>query len=811
MEQKNLVTYLSDLFALIGAWSLRYRWWVFGACVLLLGLSLWSASGVRMNNSFDSYFDESDPAYTAYQQFRDDFGSDEITFLLYDAGKYEHGVFNLELMQKIALLTERLELELPFIKEVKSLANLEVMLPTEDGIDFIELHRDFPASQEALSAFAELFMQKEMYLDGYVSADRRFGGIRIDMEKSSVDPIEEIRLDPDKGDELENVYPQVTDSALARVLAEEAFQDLHLYVSGDVPINSAYNRIANDSMAFTGLLAFTIISLLLLYFFRFSAIGLFGPMAVVLLSIVITLGFLGAVGWDMDMMFALVPTMLMALGIANAVHIINEFRIYHARYRNRQQALKETLRLVGAPCLLTSLTTAAGFMAMSISPIKTLAHLAVYTSLAVMAAFFLSITLLPFFLSFGKAQSAEKLQRKNHSPRMDKLLTGIAHFNIRHPKAILLTAAAICGIASAGIFRVTVDSNFLLDFARDVPVRVTTEYIDSKLGGSGSLTYLFDTGEADGIKEPAVLRELERFQAHVNAQTSLVKKTYSIVDLIKDINQSFNGGDPAYYRIPDSRELIAQYLLVYEISGGNELFNFVSQDYARANLEVRIPLVNSSEIARFKANMEAYQQQQPLLHSRTEFSGIGALWVRLMDYISQSQMEGVLLAFLVIAALMCFIFRSIKIGLISMIPNLAPVIITVGLIGWLGVYLDYTKLLIAPIAIGIAVDDTIHMLSRLQHEFRLRKNYQQALVATMTGVGRALMITSFTLIFGFSAYTITPMDSQFWFGILLSLTIFVALIADFFVVPALVLLLKPFGEEAEDIATELAPDNEVLT
>jgi len=802
MSKKNTVTYLNELFSVVGVWSLRHRWLIFATCLLILTASVYLAGKVRMNNSFDAYFNESDPAYAAYLQYRDDFGSDEIAYLLYDASKYEHGVFDLELMKKVATLTERLEEELPFVKEAKSIANSEVLIPIEDGIDIVELNDEFPETQEAMLEFAELFMAKEMYINGFVSPNRKYGAIRVDMDKSSIDPVEEIRLDPEGGDGLENVYPQVTDTVLFEILEEEQFQGIEFYVSGDVPLNSAFNRIAMSDMAVTFVICIVIISLLLIYFFR-SFLGVLGPLSVVMLSVLITIGFLGVMGWDMDMMFGMVPTLMIAIGIAHAVHIISEFRIYYAEYKDRAKAIQETLHLVGAPCLLTSVTTAAGFLAMSISPIKTIAHMAVYTSLAVIAAFFLSITLLTFFLSFGKPQSPEKISRTNTNPRLKAILIKIAHFNIRYPKQIALVALLVFATAGVGISKIEVDSNFLMDFSEEVPIRQTTEFIDQTMGGMGSIVYLFDAGESDAIKNPEVLKELERFQEYVNTLGPIVQKTYSIVDLLKDINQTFHDGDPAYYKIPESRELVAQYLFVYELSGGDELSNFISSDYSRANLEVRTQLVNSSEIAKLKAVLDAYQAENPLEHSENEFTGISSLWIQLTDYITQSQLQGVFLAFTVIAMLMCFIFRSVKVGLISMIPNVAPSILTVGLIGWLGVYLDYMKLLIAPIAIGIAVDDTIHLLTRYHHEFQKHKNYNKALIAAMSDVGRALLITSIVLVCGFSVFSFSQMDSQFWFGLMLALTIFIALVADFFVMPALILIFKPFGPEEE--STEEPP------
>ncbi len=794
-NQKNFIQKINHGFALTANWSLTHRWWVFAFAFLILAASVYFSQFVRMNNSFDAYFNDTDPAYKAYLQYREDFGSDEIAYLLYDASDFEHGVFNLELMTLINDLTYELDQELPFVDEVKSLANIEVMTGDDEGLNILLIEEEWPIDQEQLIRFGELILSKPMYINGYLTEDKKFGAIRIDMQKSSIDPIDQIRLDPEGGDDLENVYPQVTETVLTEILSRPKYQDITFHISGDVPLNSAFNRIAMADMGITLGLSVIVISLLLLYFFKGSIIGVLGPISVVFLSIMITLGFMGIVNWDMDIMFAMVPTLLLSIGIAQAVHIISEFRLLHTELGDRGEAIKATLGLIGAPCLLTSLTTAAGFMALSISPIKTISHMAVYTSLAVIAAFFLSITLLSFFLSFGKQQSKQAIEAKAHQPLIHQTLLNIANLTIRFPKAITAFSAALFILAFMGISQLKIDSNFLLDFKKDEPIRVTTEYIDSTMGGMGSLLYLFDTQQEGGIKNPEVLKEIEAFQNFVNTQHPKVQKTYSIVDLLKDINQSFNGGDAKFHTIPDDPTLIAQYLLVYEMSGGKELHEFVSPDYARANLEVRTQLVNSSEVAKLKQTFDDYLKENPIKNSSYEFSGIGALWVQLIDYISISQLQGVLLAFVVISIMMCFIFRSIKIGLISMIPNIAPAILSVGLIGWLGFYLDYMKLLIAPIAIGIAVDDTIHMMTRLQHAFQVHRNYAKAIQEAMTSIGRALLMTSIILVCGFLSFTVAQMDSQMWFGILLALTIFIALIADFFLMPALVLLFKPFGPE----------------
>jgi predicted RND superfamily exporter protein len=431
------------------------------------------------------------------------------------------------------------------------------------------------------------------------------------------------------------------------------------------------------------LICVAVIAALLFVFFR-RPIGVLGPLTIVVLSILISVALMGVLGWNLDLMFGMLPTLLIAVGVADSVHIISEFRAYHVSFGDRRAAVCRTMYLVGTPCLLTSLTTAAGFFAMSIAPIKSVAHFAAYSAVGVLAAFLFTVTLLIAFLSFGRRTVRHRaVEREKHQAkggrRFNQALRGISRFDIRHRRAIIVFFALLFVAAGFGIARLRVDSNFLNDMSEEVPIRNTTIFVDEVMGGTNSFVYLFDAGVEDGIKEPAVLREIERLQQQADEQTHLVKKTHSVVDVLKDINQSFHGGDPAFHVLPDSRELAAQYLLLYEMSGGEEVEEYVSSDYSRASLELRCKWTDSSLLEKMVRDLGSYLEAEPVRASTISYTGIGALWLQLMDYITQSQIRGFLLAFAAIGVMMCLLFRSLRIGLLSMAPNLAPVILGLGI------------------------------------------------------------------------------------------------------------------------------------
>jgi predicted RND superfamily exporter protein len=799
VAQRDYVESLSEIFGRIGVWSFDHRWVVLTFSIALLAVCGVLAGGARPDNSLEAYFDTADPAYADYLRYRDDFGSDEISYILYEAPGDPSGVFGIEVMRKIKSLTEALEKEVPFVEEVTSLANVEYVEGVPGGIEIYELLEEFPEDQAALIAIREKVLSKPLYVGGLVSADGRHAAIILEMEKSSIDPLEEIRVDPELGDTLGNLYPQATHHAIEEILARPEYAGIELRHVGDVPLNATYNEVIDREYGVLTGITFLVIAALLFFFFR-RPIGVIGPLVVVFLSIMVCIAFVALMGWRLDMMFVMVPTLLIAVGVADSVHIVAEFRSYHVELGDRREAARRTLYLVGPPCLLTSLTTAAGFASMSVAPIKAISHLAIYSAVGVLAAFLLTVTLLFVFLSFGRrhrkreASEREKVLAKG-GPLFQGFLTAVTNFTIRRRRSILAAAVVLYVLAGIGIARLKVDSNFLHEFAADHPLRIDVEYVDEIMGGMFSFVYLFDSGESDGIKDPTFLQELDRFQSQVSRNEDLVKKTYSIGDVLKDLNRSFHEDDRAYQVLPDSRELNAQYLLLYEMSGGDELSDYVTGDFSRASLELRMKAVATSEIKALSDEFDAYLAENPTEASEIRITGIGALWLQLMDYITQSQIRGFLLAFAVIAALLCFIFKSVKVGLIAMIPNLSPVIFTLGAMGWIELPLDYVRLLIASVAIGISVDDTIHHMTRFDIEFRRTGSYQEALRASMSEVGRALVITTIVLVMGFLVFLFSVMDSLAAFGSLLAGTITVALVADFLLMPALVLTFEPYGPE----------------
>jgi len=798
----KIVDRVDAAFAWLADWSINNRLLITLATLVLFIVGLFFAAKVEVDNGIESYFYKQDPAYVAYLEYLENFSSDEVIYLMYSAPDHEHGPFNLEVMRTIAELTRTIELEVPFARKVTSLANVEFMRPVgQDDIEIDELLINFPDTQAELLDIRDAVLAKPLYRNYLVNAQADHAALIVQMEVSSVSDAETTRLDKNKPAGASNLYPMVSDRALKDVLSRPEFaeQGIKFYISGDVTMNAVFLDIMLSDTTLITLLALVTIILLCALLFRVTLAGMLGPVLVVITSVALTIGFIGMLGWKVGTFFTMVPTLLCAVGVAQSVHILLEFQRQLAHLGNRRQAAKAALHKVGGPCLMAALTTAAGFGVMVVSDLRMLVEFAAYASFGIITTFVFSSTLLVIFLGGKNRQNDKSRQKKPFvSGIVSRTVERTININLTHPNRVLLVFAMVFCTAVVGILQLRNDFSFLHDFKPSVQWRTDTEKIEEEMGGTLRMSYLIDTKTQDGIKNPALLQQIERIQRFAE-QNPLIKKTLSLADIVKDLNQTFHSNNRDYFVVPNEQDLLAQYFLVYEMSGGEELEEFASYDFSRTVIEFQIETTYASEIRQVLKTLDDFIEKNPLPNAEGtpqvegRKTGMGLLMVKLADHVQTTQIQSYTLVFLMIAVFMCLNFGSLKVGLLSMIPNLAPIIIALGMLGWSGVPLDYMKLLLATIAIGVAVDDTIHLVTRFRSRFYSTGSYQEAVTKGLEDVGPALIVTSIVLIVAFSAYLLSSTTILADFGVLLGVTVATALLADLFLMPVLLMKLKPFG------------------
>ncbi len=753
---------------------LRHRVTVFCVSLGLSLLMLFPALGLRFNNSNENFYPPGDQTLAYYDEFKERFGSDEFVYILFSADDMlSPGTWKL-----IGEISEELGDEVPFVREVTSLPSLEMLDAHGDELTVSELMEPFPETREEISALQAKVLRRPLYADQILSRDGRFSAIVVDME------IIEGEDDPRK-----LIAPKVRE-ILGR------YRDrlgLEFHAVGIPIIDYDMDVTTANEVVWFGSLSILFALLLIGWLFRsFSAFLV--TCSVVVCSIVWVFGLMAMRGQDLSLVSVIIPSLLVAVGLGDAVHLISEFRLVRQRIPDLDEALVETVKLVGWPCLLTSVTTSAGLISFRWAPVMPVQQLGVLCCFGVGMAFILTFTLGLSILALWPP--APPLG--HHNQIAVGLLGGINRINERLPRLIL----GICGIVVVasylGVTRIRVETSFLEQFELDSPIRRDYTAVNENMGGPLSVEIIVGPKQGNASEEPALslplLRAVERFQESISKHR-FARGTTSLVDIIKELNRTLMGGSEDGYRLPERQEAIPQYLLLYEISGGDALDRLL--DFSRRHLRISVRAVNlgSRHGLEFKEflDREAAKFLEP--YATVEVTGTIPLFLRLADLITTSQIRSLALAFVLISIMMIVVFGSLKMGLVSLLPNLLPVFVTLGYMGWSDTPLDLGTVLIACVAIGVAVDDTIHFFSRFQLEFLETGNYREAINLSILHVGRAMFFTSLLLTISFGTLGWSEMGSVANFGILTSFTVVTALVADYFLAPQLLVLFKPLGKE----------------
>ncbi len=781
MKKNQNIQRINDRFAGFAEWVLDHRKLVIVACVILCVGAGYLTTKLYPDFENKFIFPDDDPAVDYYQNFLEEYGNDEFLYILYST---EEGVFDLETLRKTRMLVEDLK-SLQYVKKVSSIINLEFLEGDNNGnLRIFSLINEFPTSPFEAERLKQKILDKPIYVNTYVSEDTKYAAILCDIGEK-----------PDK----DKAYHKKIGSSLQHLLSKPDYKEFKFYPAGNPVIVSTLYNLTEENLVRTGLLSFFLITLLLVFLLR-QFKGIIGPFIVMELTLLLVLAFMAMLDFPITMMFGMIPSVLMAVCLADAIHIITEYQIHLRAGNDNRTSIIEAVRLLGFPCLFTSITTMIGFGSLYFSSIKAIRDFGISIAFGTLIALGMSISILLLVLALSGKKTEEKYKRtevKTKSKFMDWALDRIALLNNRHYKKVLLITVMLCVVIGFGITKMEAKTSWLVAFGDKTQVFHDYKMIDRIMGGTGNFEILLDSKEPDGVKTLRFVRTLEKIQNFANTRDYLVKKTISVIDMIKDVNRALNNNDKSFYRVPssDNTELQNVNELVYELYGGEKLEKFVSSDLASARLTTYIKLTDSNVYNRFHDELVEYIESVKPADYKYIITGASYVQMRGFDCLTKIMAKSLLLALIFISVLMIFIFRSFKIGILSIIPNIFPVLFALGFMGLTGIWLSQVTSIIGCIAIGLAVDDTIHFISRYRMEFDRLGNYRRALEASMRGVGRALTITTVILVIGFGSFMVSNINSYFETGLLMAVCFSVALLADLFIAPALILLFKPFGKE----------------
>lgn len=754
------------------------RWPLAIAIFVLSVLATGELATLRIDSSNEHFFVEGDSYLALMRKFERIFQNDDFVYVLVESDDF----FQADIIDRFWQLADDLEANVPYVADATWLGNAEFVEGREDEVDIYELLDEVPRTPQALARFRDLAYREPLYLNNLISKDGHVAGLLLEMQAYPED-----RVDPRK-----DVAP-----AVAAVLAKPEYRGLSLHAIGGPIMDYEIDHLTGEQAGLMMGLC-VVVQLAVLFWVGRGIRGIVVPLTVVNLAVLWTFGAIGLYGFVLNLFVIVVPLVLLCVGIGDSMHLIAAFHDHHDAGMTRSEAIVEALGRVGLPCLLTSVTTAAGFLSFLSANIKPFREMGVYSATGCMLALFLTYVLVPLFYVWGREprRAAERRTATRAGDRFDRALALVHRIVVDRPRTVILVFVTLTVVGLAGVPRVHVESSTIKLFAKRVPLRQSYDWVDAHMGGSMSIEIMLDTHRESGVLDPAFLDKLDRFEKFIKEQT-LTNTTSSVLDILRQMRRGFHENRPEFYTIPPTREEAAQYLLLYEMSGGSNKEKLVTYGYEIARLTVRTRAVDSADVRSFVDTVGRRAEEIFGDSAAVEFTGMMP-WVKVMnDRVSRGQRASFLTAAVVIGLIMMVVLRSVKLGLISMIPNVFPVLMVLGLMGFAGVYMDMGVMSISAIIIGVAVDDTIHFFVRFRREFEAHGRYGDALRTTLATVGRPIVFTTLTLSLGFAVLAFSAVTGMVKFGLLAGYAFAWALLADLFFSPALLVVLQPLGAERD--------------
>jgi predicted RND superfamily exporter protein len=787
---------IEDRFVHWGAHVARRAWWWIAGCSALTAALGSLLPGIRFDNSLESFLRSGDPSMERYDVFRAQFGRDERIVI----GLAAPDVFAPELLERLRRLHEDIEREVPYVEDVLSLVNVRLTRGLEDELVVESLRDHWTRKPEELARLREFVLATPLYRNLLVSEDADFTTIVIQpftysTKAEAGDPLGGFGDEADAGAASEGpAYLTEAEArelvaALEQVVARHRSSEHPLWMVGGPVMGVRTNQmLGRDIQRFVLASIAAIAVLLALLFRRISGVVL--PLTVVLASLASCLGLLVVLDIPLSLTLGTLPAFLLAVGICDAVHLLVIVYRELAAGRPKPDSIAFALGHSGLAIVMTSLTTAGGLVSFVFAELQHIHDLGIVAPIGVLLALAYSLTLLPALLAVVPLEARARAQGRHGGRATDRVLTRLGDFATGHPGWVLAGTGVLLVLGGLGVARVRLAHDSLQWFPETDPLRIASERIDAELEGVTTLEFIVDTGRENGLHEPAVLEQLSRAAQWARDRKGAipVSSSISIVDVVKETNRALHENRADHYAIPASRALVAQELLLFEQSGSDDVEEVTDSRFQVARLTLRTPWVDAIAYPPFIEGISARFRE--ILDSDATFyvTGVAELLGRAFHAMVVTLARSYAVALLVITPLMVFLIGKLGRGLVAMIPNLIPVFLTVGLMGWLDIPMDGATLLVGAIVLGVAVDDTIHFMHKFGRYLEDTGDPRRAVHETLMTTGSALLFTSLVLAAGFGTIALGYMKAVVWFGLLACFATLLAFVADIVLAPALMML-----------------------
>ena len=795
-----------------------HPWWVIAALtVALVFFSTWFPT-MQVDTSNESYLRESDPARLVYDAFQHEFGKDERIVVLVET---DGDIVNDQVLRRLQTLHTALE-DIPQVDKVDSLINARMTVGRGDELIVKDLLEVWPQNPAEFDALRKRIRANPLYRNHFVDASLTRTVLIVTPDTYAASPSDADAAtaldDFDFSAGFDDMDAMLDDSAAAAPAAEAEFitdEEIYRIIDSIAVLEDRHGDagfrigmagsplmmhqltfiLGRDMFLFSGIGIVLISVLLFAVFRRWVIVGL--PVFVSALSVYFTFALMCFFGMVVTTSVQILPSLLLAIGVGNSVHIFTAYFQAVDRGDNKRQALRYALGHSGLAVMMTGLTTAGGLLSFVTANLKPVADIGIIAPMGILSALLFSLALLPALIAVTPFKD-KGLKDDSNGP-FQRFLTACARISTTYPLrvvALWFVLIAACLVSVAQIR----PSHFPLSwFPQGMEIRDVTEALDSNFGGSTFSEIVVDSGRENGLHDPQLLHAVDRamqFLDQLEVHGVQSGKATSLLDINKELHQALNGNDPAYYAIPDDRALIAQELLLFENSGSDDLEDIVDTAFSKMRITAKMPFVDGVLYPDYLDALQSGFRDIVGDHAEVTFTGVIMLLAGSVKVLIGDTIRSYMLAFCIIAPLMMLLVGSVRTGLISMIPNLAPIIFTLALMPILGIPLDAFTLLIGSIALGLAVDDTIHFMHNFQRYYVQTGDAPRAVHETLRTTGKALMITSLVLSAAFFVNLFGTMNNLQDFGLLTGTSIIVAFLADVLLAPALMVLLARWKERS---------------
>ena len=741
-------------------------------------ITIVAASGLtqlQFTSNHRAFFSADNPELAALTRLEETFSeNDTIFFAVGVKPELQGDLFSAGRLQAVQQLTER-SWDLPWVQRVSSLANFLSIDAMQDDLEVVALLPDeLPATAADWQLLKLKALDQPRVVNLWLSANGRVAGVNVKMNVP----------DDQRNDVIVGIHREAT--ALAASL-EAQYPEVEVYLGGVISLNAAFLQgMKADTLMlypFALIASFFLLSLLLRSW-RAALV----TSVVTAFSVIITMGLVGWVSPELNSVSASAVVMIMTLAVADSVHLQTTFRQRRLAGDSPRTAIQSALRLNFYPIAITSFTTAVGFLSLNFSVAPPFWLLGNTVALGVVVAWLLALTLLPTLYRWPRLGVVAGKRWSNAPTDVNLTVVGrFSHWVTDHPALLLIVIPALLIAVLSGLPKNKFGDDYIEYFGEKMQFRQDSEFINKNLTGQQLVEYGISAEAFGSVTNPEFLRHLDDFVSWLEAQPE-TRKVAAIPQLFKELNQAMMGGGDQYFVLPDSEEQAAQYLIFYELGlpPGKDLQDEIDIHKRSTRLALVLDTIDAGLLLDFEQRAFDWMQAEWPASMRTRGSGTSIMFSRISERNFNAMLNGMAMVLVLVTLVMIITLKSVKLGLLSLIPNVLPALAAFGLWGWFNGRLDMATAVVGSMSLGIIIDDSVHLLSRYLHNKRNeRLDTRAAIFGALTSVGPALITTSTTIMLGFFAITFSSLALNASMAWLMMLIVGLALLTDLLLLPAL--------------------------